>query len=77
MAFMSLEKNFFPKEKQVLLNFEFFLFFLPFFLFVCLLTCFINERSLNTLLLFEEGAIEHILRPIYDFTSEKAFSVKI
>ena len=46
---------FFEKKKQLLINFGFFLF--------CLLASwFHKERSHNKLSVFEEGAIEHILR---------------
>ena len=57
MAFMSLEKNFFLKKTIFL-----FLFIFALFLFVYLLSGFFNERSINKLLVFGEGAIEHILR---------------
>ena len=56
MAFMSLEINFFQKKKQVLYNFAFFSF---------LSNCcffFTNKLPHNTLLVFDEGALEHILR---------------
>ena len=55
---MSLEINFFEK-KQVLYNFAFFFFF------VQLLLIFINERTHNTLSVFDEGAIKHTLASHY------------
>ena len=52
MAFMCLKTIFFEKYYLIL----------PFlFFFVYLLPTFINERSYNTILVFGEGAIEHIL----------------
>ena len=51
-------KKFFFERKQVLHNLAFFFCFL----FVMkLLLIFINERPHNTLSVFDEGAIEHIL----------------
>ena len=51
-GFYVFGNKFFSKKKQVLHNFAFFVF---------LLLIFINERPNNTLSLFDEGAIEHIL----------------
>ena len=64
MAFMSLEINFF-EQKQVLHNFAY-------FSFLSNLLFFINERPHNTLSVFDEGAIEHILEAkvwLYGFQS--------
>ena len=55
MAFMTLEIIFFQKKKN-------YYFILPFFFFIYLLPSLINEGSQNTLLVFEEGVSEHILR---------------
>ena len=64
MAFMSLEINFFRKKNKF--------YFILLFFFVYLLPGFINERSYNTLSVFEKGAIEHFLRAklwLYGFKS--------
>ena len=64
MVFMSLE--FFSENKCYLILPVFFLFF------VYLLPGFIKKRSHNAKFVFEEGAIEHILRAIvwlYGFES--------
>ena len=53
MAFMSLEINFFRKKKYYII--------LHFFLFCQMLLIFNNERPHNTLSVFDEGAIKHIL----------------
>ena len=66
MALKSLETFFF--EKNLVLHI--FAFCFPFFF--CLLPCFINDRSPNTLSVVAESAIEHILMAIlwlYDFES--------
>ena len=68
---MHSEIFFFSKKKKLLLNFASFL------CFIYLLPGFNIERSGNALLMFEEGAIEHILRPKYDLKPSKAFSGKI
>ena len=66
---MSLEITLFRKKNiinKVLLNFAFF------FLFVYLFPGFNDEKSHNTLLVFKEEAIEHILRAkvwLYGFVS--------
>ena len=64
---MSSEIIFFRKKnKYYLIAF--------FFLFAFLVPSFINERSYNTLSVFEKGAVEHILRAkgwLYGF--EKVF----
>ena len=61
MSYMSLEINFFRKKK-------YYIFFYIFFLFVKLLPSFINEQSHITLLVFDDGAVEHILG--YGFTDK-------
>ena len=67
MAFMSLEVIFFRKKKQVL-------FIFASLFFVYLLPGFINEKSNNTLSVFRDGEIEHILRAkVWLFGLESVF----
>ena len=66
MAFMSLEIFFFRKKNK------YYLILPSVFFFVYLLPGFTDKMSHNTLLMFEEGAIEYILRAkvwLYGFES--------
>ena len=67
MAFMSLEKKFSKKNKYYIILHCFFF---------CLIFAYFIERPHNTLSVFDEGVIKHILGPKYGIKASRAFSGK-